>query len=268
MASALSGALDDPRAPAASALLVALFLLASPLVLYPHAGQSQYDHSVERIDQSEVPEEVTVRQYEELSPAAQRAVDRAVADPEGSATVYGEANRPPEFFYSDHASYGNGTYVIERGGTCYRLTTYAGGGIFPEGVFETAALVLVAGAVGVAGAAGWRDERRRVPAGFAVGGLAVLALAAAPVPRAGPLSALDPFGLLLAAPLAWLAVGASHDGPTALGAAAVAGGGAILAAFRLTTGGATLFVGAVGALVLVAALVGALGRWGARELGA
>jgi hypothetical protein len=266
MVSALPAPLDDPRAPSLAALAVALLLLlASPLVLYPHAGQSQYDHSVERVDRSEVPEEVTVRGYEDLSSEAQRAVDRAITSPDGSATVYGESNRPPEFFYSDYADYGRGIYVIEKQGTYYRLTTSAGGGLFPSGVFETGALVLVAAAVGVAGAAGWRDERRRVPAGFAGGGLAVLALAAAPVPHTGPLSALDPFGLLLAAPLAWLAVGTTHDGPTALGTAAVAAGGAILAAFLLTTGGATLFVGVVGALV-VAALVGALGRWSAREL--
>ena len=265
MASALPPPLDDPRAPSLAALLVALLLLGSPLVLYPHAGQAEYDHSVERIDRSEVPEEVTVQQYENLSPAAQRAVDRAVAAPDGSATVYGEANEPPDFFYSDDADYGRGIYVIERGGTNYRLTTYAGGGIFPRGVFETAALVLVAAAVGVAGAAGWRDRRRRVPTGFAVGGLAVLALAAAPVPHAGPLSALDPFGLLLAAPAAWLAVGATQDGATALVGAVLAGGGALGAATLLTTGGVTLFVGITSALVVIAAVVGALGRWSARE---
>ena len=156
---------------------------------------------------------------------------------------------------------------IEKGGAYYRLETFAGGGLFPIGLFETAALALVAAAVGVAGAAGWRDGRRRVPAAFAAAGLAVLALAAAPVPHAGPLSPLDPFGLLLAAPLAWLALGATHDGPTALAGAALAGSTAILATSLLTTGGATLVVGVVGALVVVAALVGTFGRWGARELG-
>jgi hypothetical protein len=266
MAPALPLPLDDPRAFSLAALLVAVALLASPFVLYPHAGQSQYDHSVERIDQNEVPEEVTVRQYEDLSPEAQRAVDRALADSDGSASVYGEANRPPEFFYSDYADYGNGIYLIQKDEAYYRLTTYAGGGLFPFGVFETVALVLVAAAVGLSGATGWCDRRRRVPAGFAVGGLAVLALAAAPVPHAGPLSALDPFGILLAAPLAWLTVGATHDGATVLGAGAVTAGGAILAAFLLTTGGATLFVGVVGTLVVIAALFGALGRWSAREL--
>ena len=266
MADTLPTSLDDPRTPSLAALLVALALLVSPLVLYPHAGQDEYDHSVERIDESEVPEEVTIRRYENLSAEAQRAVDRAVAAPDGSATVYGEANKPPEFFYSDYADYGRGIYVIEKGGTYYRLTAFASGGLFPRGLFETTALVLVAAAVGVAGAAGWRDCRRRVPTGFAVGGLGVLGLAAAPVPRAGPLSPLDPFGLLLAAPLAWLAVGATEERATALGAAALAGGGALLGATLLTTGGVTLIVGVVGVLVVGAALAGVVGRWAAREL--
>ncbi len=265
MAPALPQPLDDSRTPSLAALLVAVALLVSPLVLYPHAGQDEYDHSVEQIDKSEVPEEVTVRRYENLSAEAQRAVDRAVAAPDGSATVYGETNKPPEFFYSDYADYGRGIYVIEKGGTYYRLTTFAGGGLFPRGLFETTALVFVAAAVGVAGAAGWREGRRRVPTGFAVGGLAVLALAAVPVPPAGPLSALDPFGLLLAAPLAWLAVGATGERATALGAAGLAGGGALLGATLLTTGGVTLIVGVVGVLVVGAALVGAAGRWAARE---
>lgn len=250
----------DPRVPSVAALLVALALLVSPLLLYPHAGQAEYSHSVERIDQSEIPDEVDVRQYESLSPEAQRAVDRAIAAPDGSATVYGAANRPPEFFYSDYADYGRGIYVIEKGGAYYRLTTFAGGGLLPRGVFETAALVLVAAAVGVAGAAGWRDGRRRRPAGFALWGLAVLALAAAPVPDAGPLSALDPFGLLFAAPLAWLAVGATHGWRTALGAATLAGGGALVGATLLATGGVTLIVGAAGALVVGSALAGAVGQ--------
>lgn len=267
MAPALPPPLNDPCASSLATLLVALLLLGSPLVLYPHAGQAQYGHSIERIDESEVPAEVTVREYEDLSPEAQRAVNRALADPDGSATVYGEANVPSEFFYSDYADYGQGIYVVEKSGTYYRLETFAGGGLFPTGIFKTAALVLVAAAVGVAGAAGWRDGRRRVPAAFAVAGLAVIPLAAAPVPHAGPLSPLDPFGLLLAAPLAWLAFGATHDGPTTLAGAALAGGTAILAASLLTTGGATLVVSVVGALVVGTALVGSLGRWGARERG-
>ncbi|MEF8819524.1 MAG: hypothetical protein V5A31_06045 [Haloferacaceae archaeon] len=109
MAPALPRPLDGPRVPSLAALLVAVALLVSPLVLYPHAGQDEYDHSVERIDESEVPEEVTVRRYENLSAEAQRAVDRAVAAPDGSATVYGETNKPPEFFTATTPTTGVGS---------------------------------------------------------------------------------------------------------------------------------------------------------------
>lgn len=132
--------------------------------------------------------------------------------------MFGEANRPPEFFYSDYADHGQGIYVIEKGGQLYRLETFAAGWIFPRNAFETAALVLTGLAVGLAGAVGWRRERRRVPAGFAVGGLATLGLVVAPFPAGSPLGVCDSVGVLLAVPVAWGAVGATHDARTALGA--------------------------------------------------
>jgi len=252
--------LGDPRLPGAAALLVAAVLVASPLVLYPHAGQTAYDHSVEPIDRSEVPEEVVVRDYADLSPEAQAAVDAALADPDGSATVYGEANKPPEFFYSDYADYGRGIYVIEKDGGLYRLTTAAAGGIFPRNVFETAALVLTGAAVGLAGAVGWRQERRRVPAGFAVGGLAALGLVVAPFPAGSPLGVLDSIGGLLFVPVAWGAVGATHDVRTALGAAAALAAGVGALALATTTGGLTLIAVVTAVFVGVAAALGAAGR--------
>lgn len=263
MASALP-ALDDPRVPSLAALVVALLLLGSPLVLYPHVGQAEYDHSVERIDRSEVPSEVDVRQYEDLSPEAQHAVDRAIANPDGSATVYGEANEPPEFFYSDYADYGRGIYVIEKGGTYYRLTTFAGGGFFPADLIAAVALALTGVAVGTAGVTGWRRERVRTPLAFAVGGLAVLAVAATPFSPVGPFGAADLFGPLLAVPAAWLAVGATHEGETTLTGlvvAVVCVTGAVVVSGR---GGVAipLVLGLVGAL---AAGVGGAGRWAAAQ---
>jgi hypothetical protein len=257
-------ALDDPRVPSLAALLVALLLLASPFVLYPQVGQAEYDHSIERIDQREIPGEADVRQYEDLSPEAQGAVDRSLADPDGSATVYGEANEPPEFFYSDYTDYGRGIYVIQKDGTYYRLTTYAGGGLLPTGLITAAALALTGVAVGAAGVAGWGRERTRTPLVFAGGGLAVLAAAVASFSPAGPFGAADLFVPLLAVPVAWLAVGATHDGETTLtGAvvAVVAVTGAVLVGGR---GGPTipLVLGLVGAL---AAGVGGAGRWAARR---
>ncbi|MFB6280410.1 MAG: hypothetical protein ABEH40_00110 [Haloferacaceae archaeon] len=164
----------DRRVPAVAALLVAALLVGVPAVLFPHAGQPEYHHSVERIDRGEVPPEVEVGSYANLSPAAKRAFDAALADPGGEATVYGEDDRPPEFFYSDYADYGRGIYAVEKGGRYYRLTTHAGGGLFPADLFTRTALGLLAGAVAAAGVAGWRRDRTREPAVAAGGGAAVL----------------------------------------------------------------------------------------------
>ncbi|MFB6304246.1 MAG: hypothetical protein ABEH47_03695 [Haloferacaceae archaeon] len=256
----------DRRVPALAALLVAALLVATPLYLYPHAGQDEYHHSVERIDRSEIPSEVEVRHYETLSDEGKRAFDAALADPEGRAVVHGEANRPPEFFYSDYADYGQGIYVIEKGGEYYRLETYAGGGLFPADLFAAAALAVLAGAVALVGAVGWRRERTREPAVAAGGGLAVLVAVAAADATAG-----NVVGLLVAlgaAVLGWFGVGATHRPAAALGGAA--GVGSLLVAVTLAarTGGTVTLVAGVAVVLVVATGLGAVGRWGWRRAAA
>lgn len=91
----------DRRLPALFALGVALLLLANPLYLLPHAGQPSYSHSIEQIDASEVPDEATIHNYSTLSPEARSAIDKALASEDHHALIHGEANKPPEFFYSD-----------------------------------------------------------------------------------------------------------------------------------------------------------------------
>ena len=255
----------DRRVPPVAALLVAVLLVASPLYLFPHAGQPEYHHSVERIDGSEVPPEVEVRQYANLSAAGKRAFDAALADPSGSAVVHGEANRPPEFFYSDYTDYGRGIYVIEKGGEHYRLETYAGGGFFDAGPFVSVALALLGGAVAVVGGAGWRRGRTRDPAVAAAGGLATLvAVAGADAALGNVVSLLI---AVLAVPVGWAAVGATHPARTALGGAAVVAGSLVAVTWATETGGPFTVVTVIALLAPLAAGVGVAGREGWRRLG-
>lgn len=256
----------DRRLPAVAALLVAALLVATPLYLFPHAGQDEYDHSVERIDRSEVPPEVEVRHYENLSADGKRAFDAALAAPDGRATVYGDANRPPEFFYSDNADYGRGIYVVEKGGAYYRLETYAGGGLFPGDLFAAVALALLGGAVAVVGAAGWRRERTREPAAAAGGGLAVLAAVA--VADAGVGSVAGFLIALLAVPVAWAAIGATHRPRTAFGGAAASGGLLVAVALPIGTGGPVTVVTALAVALVLATGLGVAVRTAWERVGA
>lgn len=250
----------DRRVPALAALLVAALLIATPLYLFPHAGQSEYHHSVERIDRSEVPAEVEVRQYGSLSPAGQRAFDAALADPGGTAVVHGEADRPPEFFYSDHADYGRGIYVIEKGDRYYRLETHAGGGFFAAGRFVVAALALLGGAVAVVGAAGVRNRRDREPTVAAAGGLAVLVAVAAANAGLGDVAAL--LVAAVAVPVGWGAVGATHAAWTALGGSVAVGGLLVAATWATETGGPVTVVTGLAAVAVLAAGLGVVARAG------
>lgn len=79
----------DRRLAALLALLVAVPLVATPLYAFPDAGQPSYAHSIEPIDQGEIPDDVTVYQYADLSPEAQQAIDAALASDDGRAVVTG-----------------------------------------------------------------------------------------------------------------------------------------------------------------------------------
>jgi hypothetical protein len=172
----------DRRLAALLALLVAVPLLATPLYAFPAAGQPAYSHSIESIDRSEVPDDATVYQYADLSPEAQQAVDAALESEDGNAVVRGEANEPPEFFYSDTVQWGEGRYVVEKGGDSYELTTYAAGGIDFSPVTERL-LQLLGLLVGVVGLVGTRYDRERTAT--AVAGVAALPLAGTVVHSVG-----------------------------------------------------------------------------------
>jgi len=254
----------DPPVPAVAALLVAVLLVGTPLYLFPHAGQAEYHHSVERIDEGEIPPEVEVRHHANLSAAGQRAFDAALADPDGSAVVHGEANRPPEFFYSDYADYGRGIYVVEKGGEYYRLETYAGGGLFPGELYAAVALALLGGAVATVGAVGWRHGRTRDPAVAAVGGLVVLVAVAAANAGLGDVAGL--LLALLAVPVGWFAVGTACPARPALGGSAAAAALLVVATWATGTGGPFTLVTVLAALAVGAAGLAVAARAGRRRL--
>lgn len=163
------------QVPALFALGVALLLVANPLFLFPHAGQPVYSHSIEQVSESEVPAEADVLQYEALSPEAKAAIRDARTD---DGVVYGEANRPPEFFYSDYTSLNQGLYYVEQDGSYYQLYTYAGGGLFPIDLFAQWAFAAFGLVVGLVAALSRRNGWRRLPAGIGSygGGLLVAAI--------------------------------------------------------------------------------------------
>lgn len=181
-------------------VLLAVALVASPLVVVPHAGQQAYSHDIERVSESTVPPEADVLVYDQLSPAAQTAIDDALTD---DGVVYG--TRAPEFAYSDYTALGHGRYYVRRGDTYYRLLTMAGGGLFPVDLFVAIGLVGLGLAVGFATAVGRRCERSRLTTAATVGGGVVLLIAS--VPRLQPSTLGLPGRFVLAGLAAIAAVG-------------------------------------------------------------
>ncbi|MFC5368355.1 hypothetical protein [Salinirubrum litoreum] len=163
----------DRRLATLVVLLVAVPLVAAPLVAFPTADQPTYVHDIEQIDEREIPADVTVQQYDDLSPEARQAIDSALASDDGTAVVRGEANEPPEFAYSDTTFWGDGRYAVEKNGEHYELTTYAAGGIDVSPITERL-LQLLGLFVGVAGIVGVHDGRERTAT--AVAGVAAVPL--------------------------------------------------------------------------------------------
>ncbi|MFC7046054.1 hypothetical protein ACFQH6_12100 [Halobacteriaceae archaeon GCM10025711] len=106
--------------PAVVALLVGLALLVSPALLLQFQEPNECANYVEpATDIEQGGATVPVLQYDELSPDAQRAFDRA-RSAERSVIVYGE-RCPAEFSYTADQH----RYEIVADGSRYVLTTYA-----------------------------------------------------------------------------------------------------------------------------------------------
>lgn len=160
----------NSRIPALFAFGVALLLLTNPVYLLSHASQSEYRHDIEPVSANEVPAEADVIRYATLSAQAKAAIRDAQTE---DGIVYGEANKPPEFFYSDYASLNHGIYYVKQNGTYYRLRTYAYSGPSLDRFLQWALVVLGLG-IGLIGYVSLLDRRRRLPTTIGAYGAAVL----------------------------------------------------------------------------------------------
>lgn len=161
--------------PALVALLIGLTLLASPALLLQFQEPNECANAVDPVTDAEQREATTaVFQYDELSPDAKRAFDRAQAA-DSSVIVYGE-QCPAEFSYTADQK----RYEIVKDGSRYILTTYAND-LLPE--VPIAAGVLAFFGLGLLGIGlATRDEHEvRYPVWSGAVGLVTLILVAAAV---------------------------------------------------------------------------------------
>lgn len=168
--------LDRQSVPALVLLVGGVALVAGAFVLFPHAGDPAYVHTVEPIAADEVPAEANVTNFSELSPEGQEAFRRSVESSDGTYVVREEADKPPEFFYSDYAEWNRGIYVIRYEGEYYRLSTAAGGGLGFVAYGIKLLLGLLGAGLALAGGVSLAREDARTPAAVLAGLAAATAL--------------------------------------------------------------------------------------------
>jgi hypothetical protein len=156
------------------ALLVGLTLLVSPAVLLQFQDPTECTNDVDRLEDGEERGDLPVRQYDDLSPTAKRAFDRArTAD--RSVTVTGE-RCPVAFDYGVDQS----RYVVVEDDTRYLLTTYAND-LVPETQLAAAVVAFLGLVVLGTGVAAYDDHDARGPAWLGAVGAATLAVVTAAV---------------------------------------------------------------------------------------
>lgn len=152
------------------AVVVGVLLVASPLYMFPHAGEDEHLHLVEQISSEDIPADETVIAYESLSASAKAAFDNA-RENEGSVTkTYGQDTDPPEFIYVDESQY----YYIKDGGQFYRLETMMGSLEPTIQRFLEVGMVLLGFVIGGIGIHATRSPRPRRSIAFALYGGLVL----------------------------------------------------------------------------------------------
>lgn len=135
-------------------LVAGLAIAAAGFVVVPHPGAAESHHTVEQTTEDEVPERFDVTLFDELSSEAKTAFERALTN-DGRHTAYGDANRPPEWRYTDNAGY----YYVRYEGSVYEVVTFGGSSAFFDYVIVSLFLVpgLVMAGVGVR----WRRRGSR-----------------------------------------------------------------------------------------------------------
>lgn len=156
-------------------LLIGLALLVSPALLLQFQEPNECANHVEpATDIADSASTVPVLQYDELSPDAKRAFDRAQSA-EGSAIVYGE-QCPAEFSYTADQN----RYEIVTDDSRYLLTTYAND-LVPEVPIAAGVLAFLGlGLLGI-GLATRGDSGARFPVWIGAVAVATFAVVAAAV---------------------------------------------------------------------------------------
>lgn len=160
--------------PALVALLVGLTLLVSPAVLLQFQEPAECANDVDRLEDGEERGDLPVRQYDDLSPTAKRAFDRA-RTVDRSVTVTGE-RCPAAFEYGVDQS----RYVVVEDDTRYLLTTYDND-LLPETQLAAVVVAFLGLVVLGTGVAAYDDHDARGPAWLGAVGAATLVVVTAAV---------------------------------------------------------------------------------------
>lgn len=110
-------ALMDPRQVGALLLVVGLLVVAHPLYLWPHFGQTPYTVEVAPAAGDDLAEDATVLAYEELPADAQRAFDAALEN--GRVELFSEADAA-----AIEGLGGDGETYVRKDGSVYRVSLY------------------------------------------------------------------------------------------------------------------------------------------------
>ena len=153
--------------PGVALIVVGIAVVAVSFVVVPYPGVAEYEHEVSKVDEPTVDDVTPVTPFDRLSPEAQAAF-RAAVGGDGRHTAYGDANRPPEWQYSDDVGY----YLVRYQGETYQVTTWADSFQFFD--YLSVSVLLVPGVAMVAGGVMWIQDtglaryRRPAVAGGAV----------------------------------------------------------------------------------------------------
>ena len=142
--------------------LVGLLVIIHGIQAIPHPGEPEYQHQIESVSATEIPNEANVLNYSELSSDGQRVVSEIIQSDNNQFVIHGRSNKPAEFTYSDHQEVNHGIHYISYQSNYYELTTIQG----PPGTLD---LVFLGGYGLVGGVAisialySIRYERLRLP---------------------------------------------------------------------------------------------------------
>jgi len=142
--------------------LVGLLVIIHGIQAIPHPGEPEFQHQIESVSATEIPNEANVLNYSELSSNGQRVVSETIQSDNTQFITYGRSNKPAEFTYSDHQEVNHGIYYISYQSNYYKLTTTQGSSGTLDLVFLSGYVLIGGVAIGIA-LYSIRSERLRLP---------------------------------------------------------------------------------------------------------